>query len=241
MNVKRKSAPDSEAQEDGGFSIRKPLDREGKSGIGLFGRNELTLVFVGAAVVTILVFFFFFRSSDRGPGEVPGTDPVLEELAARVDRLETQVRELQAGPGAKTAPPPPSLDSYQARVDRVEAALSVKSDTLVRRMDGLETRLSSISKTMDQLTAVRATAPPAPPAPVKPAARTSEPQVSTTESGKDQPVAGTAAGTVHVVEKGDTLYGIARKYGISVESLRKQNAIPDSAEIHPGDRLTVSP
>lgn len=52
---------------------------------------------------------------------------------------------------------------------------------------------------------------------------------------------GTAtAGGVHVVRPGETLWSIARRYGTSVEALKRANGLSDSRHIYPGQRLTVS-
>jgi LysM repeat protein len=45
--------------------------------------------------------------------------------------------------------------------------------------------------------------------------------------------------TTYVVRRGDTLYGIARRFGLSVESLKRLNRLSVN-RILPGDRLTVS-
>lgn len=42
---------------------------------------------------------------------------------------------------------------------------------------------------------------------------------------------------IHVVESGDTLYGIAKKYGITLEQLRRLN--PDTAVLHIGQELRI--
>ncbi|MFE6994389.1 LysM peptidoglycan-binding domain-containing protein [Microbacterium sp. NPDC057659] len=44
----------------------------------------------------------------------------------------------------------------------------------------------------------------------------------------------------HTVAKGDTVYGIARKYGTSVSAILAANHLGASAVIHPGQRLIVS-
>lgn len=44
---------------------------------------------------------------------------------------------------------------------------------------------------------------------------------------------------VHTVQKGDTLYAIARKYDVSVEALKKANAIADEGRLLVGLRLTI--
>lgn len=46
--------------------------------------------------------------------------------------------------------------------------------------------------------------------------------------------------TVHVVRKGDTLSGIARKYGLSARELAEMNNISTRSLIHPGDRLMIT-
>jgi membrane-bound lytic murein transglycosylase D len=46
--------------------------------------------------------------------------------------------------------------------------------------------------------------------------------------------------TVHVVRKGDTLSGIARKYGLTARELAEMNNISTRSIIHPGDRLLVT-
>jgi len=48
----------------------------------------------------------------------------------------------------------------------------------------------------------------------------------------------TAAERVHVVQPGDTLFAIARRFGVSVEALRTANGLPDD-RIQPGQVLVV--
>jgi LysM repeat protein len=44
----------------------------------------------------------------------------------------------------------------------------------------------------------------------------------------------------HTVRKGETVFSIARRYGVSVEELRKWNGLRGST-VRPGQRLWVSP
>ncbi len=48
-----------------------------------------------------------------------------------------------------------------------------------------------------------------------------------------------ASSHVHVVRPGDTLSGIAARYGVSLAGVLKANRLGVSALIHPGDRVTV--
>ncbi|MDR1865136.1 MAG: peptidoglycan DD-metalloendopeptidase family protein [Bacteroidales bacterium] len=43
----------------------------------------------------------------------------------------------------------------------------------------------------------------------------------------------------HIAEKGDTLYGIARRYGTTVDALRKLNLLPETAVLQVGQTLLI--
>ncbi len=63
--------------------------------------------------------------------------------------------------------------------------------------------------------------------------------VPRTSGGSSSAKAATTKSTVHVVRSGDTLGGIAQRYGVSLASLLKANHRSASSFIHPGDRLVV--
>ena len=65
-----------------------------------------------------------------------------------------------------------------------------------------------------------------------------------TQAGKPTPAqAGTQAsaggGARHTVQKGETLFSIARRYGLSVEQLCRLNDMTKTSVIHPGQTLFV--
>ena len=45
--------------------------------------------------------------------------------------------------------------------------------------------------------------------------------------------------TYHVVTKGDTLYSVGRRYGISVDQLRTMNKLDKNSAIYVGQKLAV--
>ena len=51
----------------------------------------------------------------------------------------------------------------------------------------------------------------------------------------------TAGNRFHTVKPGETLYKIGRQYGLTVEKMRRLNKLADGADIHPGQKLLVSP
>ena len=45
---------------------------------------------------------------------------------------------------------------------------------------------------------------------------------------------------VHIVQRGDTLFSIARRYGLTVDAITHANGIPDPRHIYVGQRLVIS-
>lgn len=46
--------------------------------------------------------------------------------------------------------------------------------------------------------------------------------------------------TVHIVQRGETLFSIARQYGLTVDAIAHANGIPDPRQIYVGQRLVIS-
>jgi LysM repeat protein len=67
----------------------------------------------------------------------------------------------------------------------------------------------------------------------------------TTQAKKAEPVrkqvASQTRGRYHVVQKGESLYKIAVKYGMSVRDLFRLNNLTSKSVIHPGQKLVITP
>ena len=63
----------------------------------------------------------------------------------------------------------------------------------------------------------------------------------TTRDLKEQAVSQAKGSPYHIVERGDTLYGIAKKYGLSVDELIRLNQLKSGQAIYPGQKILVSP
>ena len=50
---------------------------------------------------------------------------------------------------------------------------------------------------------------------------------------------GTSSLKYHLVQKGDTLWGISRKYGVSVDKLVERNGIKDKNRIYVGQKINL--
>lgn len=114
----------------------------------------------------------------------------------------------------------------EERLARLEARYRALEEIVVRfeelntslssRMDHIEKMLESLQKKM----AVSGTAVPQP---------------------AEAPEKRTTTVRYHHVRGEDTLYRISRKYGLTVESLRRMNNLASDAVIHPGQKLIVGP
>ncbi len=58
-------------------------------------------------------------------------------------------------------------------------------------------------------------------------------------SGPARPADQASKKVVHVVKKGDTLWRISQRYGVSLSCLRTWNGLRNSSPIHPGQRIVV--
>jgi LysM repeat protein len=94
----------------------------------------------------------------------------------------------------------------------------------IERLNRLET---AMSMRLDELTKTPV-AKPSPPAAERPK-----------EKQSPKTVVGSAKTVTHVVQAGDTLYGISRKYNVPIDQLRRANDLGQSSTIRPGQKLTV--
>lgn len=78
------------------------------------------------------------------------------------------------------------------------------------------------------------TPPAQPPATAIPAPGTS-PVATPAITSQSAPVGGTR---IHVVQSGDTLYSISRRYGTTVDAIKQRNGLTDNL-IRPGQKLTI--
>lgn len=190
-------------------------DLNPRKGIGF---SELPFAIIG--VVALLVIIIFLVIPLRS--EVRQQNKRLTTLEERVIQIET--RAVQTGPSdieiQKFSDQETRLQQLSARMDRVETSLSA--------------RLDNITKTMTA---------PAPPKP-KPTVAQKKPAPTKPDVPKSDVTKPAAASSdevkYHLVQKGDTLYSIGRRNGISVNILRSINNLGPNQTIKPGQKLRVS-
>jgi LysM repeat protein len=167
------------------------------------------------AVIVVLMFLSSPKSTEKD--QLKGIETRLKQIEEKLAKLEW-------------------IDAGMARLDRKEKDFAA----LAERMTQVE---SSMNRRIDQLGKEA----------VKPAAK-QEPATAKTESAPPRPEAAPAKSApaspkaekdskakVHVVEKGETLYGISRRYGIPAEQLFKLNQLSPKDPIRPGQKLVLGP
>ena len=167
------------------------------------------LIWLPAVVIVLILVYLFLPT-----GKDPDASTRLKEIEARLDQVEKRMLK---------------LEGVGERVMELEKAL--KDDgTIGSRFEHLET---SVAKRMDQvdreLIQMR-----------KKLDEQDQKQVAAKVTTQKQATATVKASSeYHVVQKGDTLYSISRRYGISVERLRNLNKLSQNGVIHVGQKLAV--
>ena len=167
--------------------------------------------------VLILVIVIVMMGSGSGRQETASRMGLIEK---RLDDLEFRFGNLVQDTSA---------DSDLAVLQQANEDLSRRFDALEKKLEG---RLNQISAALVKLEKQRQAAPQSPPTLKKAAVKAKSP-------AKAKPPA-KAKTRQHTVRKGETLYQISRKYGMSVEALRKLNGIGPDAKIYPGQKLKVA-
>ncbi len=137
----------------------------------------------------------------------------LQSLEARIQRLEKKLATIDV------------IGQAFDRIDNNEKELNLIMERVDRFEGTLTTQIDQIIKELGKLHQKTGSAPP-------PKAKAAQPVAKSTTEKKM---------TVHEVSAGDTLYSISRRYGLTVDQLRKYNNIDKDVAIRPGQKLKLSP
>jgi len=100
------------------------------------------------------------------------------------------------------------------RLDRLESSFSKRIGEIDKQLKKLQTKLANTKAKQAQ----------------KPAVKSSTPKQAVKQAVK-----------THVVKKGETLYSISKKYGLSLNQLMTYNKLSKNTVINPGQKLKISP
>jgi LysM repeat protein len=178
-------------------------------------KSIMPFVIGGLGLVVLVVMFVIILSRPKNIVD----QEYLQSLETRMQQLEKKLATI--GVIDKTIErlgrQEQALDRLDKKTDRFKSTVKTQIDQIIKELGALHQKLSKIS------------ANPAP-------------QPKTVD--KKQPVASKKAESTtkfHQVQTGETLYGISRRYGLSVDQLRTYNNLAANAAIYPGQKLKVSP
>ncbi len=220
------------------------IDSPRGSGVFFLQRYEIIIMLLGAGIISLLIFFVFLKPS--GDNKIFKTDksnePVtIEDFQNQIDRLsamvekaalkENQVSGKKDKPDQRAENTKSAWADHEKRLERIEASLSIKYETLANRINRLERSIDKLNTRLDS---------------IRKKTKVAKKQASiriVTKSSKKKETRKRAAKkkepVFHTVEKGDTLYSLSKKYGTSVRELEKINHLPKNANIYPGDNLLI--
>ncbi|MBF0229566.1 MAG: LysM peptidoglycan-binding domain-containing protein [Desulfamplus sp.] len=140
--------------------IASGADLTGKS---MLKKSDLSLVFIGAGIITLIIFFVFLRPSGETDNDIEQSinaqeNPPIEEtvkvLEQKLTTLEEMLQAINANQAAnaegQSKGDMPDIKPYVARIERVETALSVKFDVLTARVDKIDDKLSDIIRDVEK-------------------------------------------------------------------------------------------
>lgn len=176
----------------------------------ILGRSETPFVLMGIGlVVVILVFFAIYPR-----GEAPDTFPDSSEIAGRLQQIEEKIAGMESAVKGLAA-----LEQDMEPVKKAVLRLDAADASMSARLDEVDDRLASFQKEIEK----------------KIAAETTPPVTSAQAETKKT----TSQAVYYEVQKGDTLYSIGRRYGVSVGAIRKLNGLSEQDAIQPGQKLKV--
>ena len=178
-------------------------------------KSPRTVLFLaGACIVLIaaLVALFFWRGEGKPNEEITRIQAKLDQLEDRFGQISSLNDRIDYLEKREK-----SAQQYMVKTDKSVNAMTEHLDILTKEFDRMQQRVGAIE-------AAKAEAPPRSPVSPEPVAKAQKVEEN-----------------YHEVGRGDTLYGIARKYGISVDTLRSLNNLTNGQPIYPGQKLLVNP
>lgn len=198
-------------------------NKSSKDGWLGFLKNNLLLFVVIAAAAVILIFLY--QRLPKAPLDKPNDDRIAA-LEANVKKLEDRISQFEGRPvsGEEPAVEKEEFSQLLSRVDRLEENSFKRTGEIEARLEAIE-RGKKSPKTKPSTVGGTGTAA------VKKSSAT-EPSAA----AKD-----TASVALHTVRPKETLYGIAKRYKLTVKELMKLNNLSPNSTIYPGDKLKVGP
>jgi LysM repeat protein len=185
---------------------------------GAAKRSMKPIVIAGAVLLGAIVVVLMFLSGSPRSAE----KDQIRNMEARLKAAEEKLVKLEW------------IDTGLARLDRKEKEMAAMSERMLQIETAMNKKLDPIARDAAKPAAAARAPEPAPAPKADAAAHKPEPAKTTAPAAKPDPKAKT-----HVVQKGDTLFGISRKYGVPADQLMKANKLGPKDAIKPGQQLVI--
>ncbi len=203
----------------------------------LLGNPIIWAGIVGLVLVVLLVALWPKSVDKEMAGKIENLARKIEMLENRIFILESnfenaaiETKELQAPVDAQ------AVQNLETRIGQLELAANQRALKVNNALESMSKKLAEMgSNPPEQAMSVSKPEPePAPPPPVeKPKPVKTTPPVKKDTGKKD-------TAKYYTVKKGDTLYSIGRKHGVSVDKLVQINKLSKASHIVLGQKLKVS-
>jgi LysM repeat protein len=208
--------------------------------------SGLLLVIVGACVFVLLALFVFLPML-RSPAD---TKPITE-MEAKLKKMETKLAEMEQNyqKVAQLALQDDKIEQVSARLDKLGASTAQRLDQLTKEIESSHKQSAALKTETAPKPPVAQikteTAPKPPTARIKTESTPKQPAAAKTEAVSpaktvEEPEKKASAEKYHEVKPLETLYGLSKQYGLTVDELRRLNNMGPTDSIRSGQKLKVS-
>jgi LysM repeat protein len=186
-------------------------DQEKHKKGGLLNKSKMLFgLLIGAIVALIIALLVLIM----GGGAGRASSQQLAQLEERIQMLEERLDKFEAIDEKVTRiwEQAKSFETFKDRFERSEASTSLRMDHLTMSLESMQKQLSKAHP------------------PVAATAKAAAPKAAPSTTPQPQ---------YHVVQPGDTLYSISKKYNLEVDQLLQLNHMKPDSVIQPGQKLIV--
>ena len=186
-------------------------DQENHKKGGLLNKSKTLFgLLIGAIVALIIALLALIM----GGGAGRGSSQQMAQLEERIQTLEERLDKFEAIDEKVTRiwEQAKSFETFKDRFERSEASMSLRMDHLTMSLESMQKQLGKVH------------------APVAATVKTTAPKTAPSTTPQPQ---------YHVVQSGDTLYSISKKYNLEVDQLLQLNHMNPDSVIQPGQKLIV--
>ncbi len=171
----------------------------------------------GVLLVAVIVILMFLSSAPK-----TAERDLIKSLETRLKNIEEKLAKLEW------------IDTGMARLERKEKEMASISERMAQLESALTKKVDQLSRDMSR-PAAKQVEPAAP----KPEGGVHKPEPMVQKPAAPARVEKDSKARMHAVQKGETIYGISRKYGISADQLMKANKLNPNDPIKPGQQLVL--